>query len=1026
MEVNIRNKVVSNLDVASRPGQIVGNKRAAQTLAISTLLILTASSFMVAIAVPTPAGAATTSSSSTGTVKSLVDDFTKDAALDTSLWQINGPVGSAFGLEEIGTCISFSSSGTALLPLEPTFSSDGMEIAGINANCRGFTIQSVQAFVPPFSATAVVEGTVANGFGTFVFAISSASTDTGLVINGDLNPQDCSSLGDCGDPSTCGNPANENVATGNCFYGIGVKTGAGGGTWARLDKLYLTPSVDVFYTVQISVDVSGTAQYSISAGGNRLGEASTTVGTGPFYIILAEAEGTPVQGPGPNVAYWQSVSVNPSAASFSVYPTEPSYTTVTLNYTGQSLSGPIHVAVENSKGLPLGLNVTLRADGTKDFTKTLDLQPSSSGSSRITLNATLDCLTGKCNQPGGTQLPMDYNLTITASSGSYSKTSALQVQLQQAKWLVMLYSAADTGAGPGKPNDIEKSMASNLVQMAKASSADDNPAVGVLVLFAAGWAYTFPSNCTAPGTTQQPSDTIRLYRIANGTISQVGANWPETAANNPNTLNKFLSTSMALIPADRNQLIISGHGAGIQGVASDFLNGDTYMSIPQLADALAGVSPKLDILSFDACLMGQVDVLYQLRNDATYFTASERTVPGTGYDYTHMLLSLFDDPDQPTVDYLKNTVMYYGIKFSSQGLGRASTLAAINASELGGVVSALNSLSGILLQDYKANSGEFNASMLQVILHSQYANGEPYVDVRSFAQNILLSPSITDQNLKNAATAVIQATEEAVIANYTNYFVNGVNTPKMYEGLTVLLFGGARIPRLTYQMFAGFDNKLSFSNAAHWLPLLQAVNRSASASEAAWTLILLVHPGHQLFLSAYNSASGQTGINPGLLNDSRAEMELINGSYYCDLGNGTTLIALPSTVQSFSTVVDGSSMSEATEPYTMTYTVIQNGTVTSTRTVQGTIARDTLQSANATIQDGAISVAAATISSLTQSTTTLSSIQGTASSSLSASHTSSASSAASSTSYTTNGLMGMMAAVAVIGTISLVALRRRP
>ncbi len=1015
----------SNSGSAHSPGKVGRRSESHRVIAILVIIVLTVSAIVPLLAAPSPSRAATattTTTTATTTTAELFDDFTKDAALDTNLWQINGPVGSAFGLEEIGTCISFSSNGTAILPLEPTFSSDGMEIAGINADCRGFTIQSVQAFVPPFSATAVVEGTVANGFGTFVFAISSASTDTGVVINGDLNPQDCSSLGDCGDPSTCGNPANNNVATGNCFYGIGAKTGAGGGTWARLDKLYLTPSVGVFYTVQISVDVSGTAQVSISAGGHLLGEDSTTVGTGPFYAVLGEAEGTPVQGPGPNVAYWQSASVNPPAASFSVFPTEPSYRTLTLNYTGQSLSAPIHVAVENSKGLPLGLNVTLRAEGTKDYSKTLDLQPSSSGSSRITLNATLDCLTGKCNQPGGTQLPMDYNLTITASSGSYSETSALQVQLQDAKWLVMLYSAADTGAGPGKPNDIEKSMASNLVQMAKASDADDNPAVGVLVLFAAGWAYTFPSNCTAPGTTQQPSDTIRLYRVANGTISQVGANWPETAANNPNTLTKFIDTSMVLVPADRNQLIISGHGAGIQGVASDFLNGDTYMPITKLASALAGVSPKLDILSFDACLMGQVDVLYQLRNYATYFTASERTVPGTGYDYTHMLLSLFDDPDQPTVDYLKNTVMYYGIKFSSQGLGRASTIAAINASELGGVVSALNSLSGILLQDYKANSGEFNASMLQVILHSQYANGEPYVDVRSFAQNILLSPSITDQNLKNAATAVIQATEEAVIANYTNYFVNGVNTPKMYEGLTVLLFGGARIPRLTYQMFAGFDNQLSFSNAAHWLPLLQAVNRSASASEAAWTLILLVHPGHQLFLSAYSSASGETGINPGLLNDSRAEMELINGSYYCDLGNGTTLIALPSTVQSFSTVVDGSSMSEATEPYTMTYTVIQNGTVTSTKTVQGSISQNTLQSAAVAIQNGVLAVGAVTITTTTLSTTSsASSTTSSAALTTSSSSTSSASKSALSTTYA----LAVTLVVAVIAVELVISARRR-
>jgi hypothetical protein len=304
------------------------------------------------------------------------------------------------------------------------------------------------------------------------------------------------------------------------------------------------------------------------------------------------------------------------------------------------------------------------------------------------------------------------------------------------------------------------------------------------------------------------------------------------------------------------------------------------------------------------------------------------------------------------------------------------------------------------------------------------------VDVRSFAQNIVLSPSITDQNLKNAATAVIQATEEAVIANYTNFFVNGVNTPRMYEGLTVLLLGRAQIPRLTYQMYAGFENQLSFSNSAHWLPLLQAVNRSASASEAAWTLILLVHPGHQLFLSAYNSASGETGINPGLLNDSRAEMELINGSYYCDLGNGTTLIALPSTVQSFSTVVDGSSMSEATEPYTLTYTVVQNGTVTSTNTVQGTMNQYTFQSAAVTIQNGVLAVGAMTTTTPTASTTssasstTSSSASSTTSSAALTTSSSSTTSASKSSLTTTYALAGTLVAV-VIAVEFVISARRR-
>ncbi|MDA4137237.1 MAG: clostripain-related cysteine peptidase, partial [Thaumarchaeota archaeon] len=603
----------------------------------------------------------------------------------------------------------------------------------------------------------------------------------------------------------------------------------------------------------------------------------------------------------------------PTVPVLNVYPTESNFTTMVLNYTGKTLSSPIHVAVVDAD-LPLGFNLTLRAQGTTNFTKTLDLQPSATGTSTIMVNATLDCATGLCDQPGGTQLPLTQDVNITASSGSYSKENEIQVDLLKAEWLVMVYSAADTGNGKGLLNDIQASMGGNVVDMAATTGLHNDPAVGILDLFATGWTAGF-APYAAPGTTRQPADTIRLYRVSNGTIGQVGETWNETAMNDPDTLLKFINMSMALVPADRNQLIISGHGAGIQGVASDFHNGDTYMSIPQLASALSGVSPKLDVISFDACLEAQIDVLYQLRNYASYFTASELSVPGSGYNYTGFLGSLLTNPDQSTVSYVKVLVSTFNAKYSA--FHSNATLAAINATALGGVVSSLNTLSGILVTDYGAHSAAFNATMLQVLGKSASVDsGYPYLDIRSLAQNILLSPQITDQSVRNAAAAVIQADESAVIANSTNYWIHGRSTPIMYEGLTVLLFPQANVPKLWYQMFAGFDNQLSFSNSAHWLPLLRAVNRSSSLSTIAWTFVLLVHPGHQLFLNVYDSSGEQTGINPALENSSQSETQLIPGSIYADPGNGTTLIALPPSIQSFTAVVNGIEMAEGSEPYT--------------------------------------------------------------------------------------------------------------
>jgi hypothetical protein len=211
-----------------------------------------------------------------------------------------------------------------------------MKVAQANQSEVVGTIQSVNSFSPPFTATAVVEGTVSNGH-TFGFAIASTNASNGVLVYGNLNPTNCSQEGNCGDPTTCGTPANSAVPQNQCYYGIDAKTGKGGGSWPHAAKLYLTPSVNIFYTLQISVDASGSAQYSVSQGGQVLGQSTAQVGTGPFYIIMEQGEGAPVATPGPNQAYWTSVSLTPTTTTFS---TTSSYSTASSFSTASTAPGP--------------------------------------------------------------------------------------------------------------------------------------------------------------------------------------------------------------------------------------------------------------------------------------------------------------------------------------------------------------------------------------------------------------------------------------------------------------------------------------------------------------------------------------------------------------------------------------------------------------------------------------------------------------------------------------------------------------
>ena len=280
---------------------MISRKRCSKSLTAGGVLLSAAVVLLLAL---TPSRPAAVASPAPMLASLLSDDFTHDSQLNASLWEINGPAGLNFSAENCPSC--------TVIPLLPGFFSEGMEIAQANASSEIGTIQSIGSFSPPFTVSAAVEGTVSNGH-PIVFGITSASAASGVQITGNLNPNDCSNETNCGNPATCGNPANPSITANQCYYGIYARIGTGSGNWAKTPALNLSPRLGVVYTLQISVDGSGLAQFNVSLGGLVIGKSSGQVGAGPFYLVLAQSEGAPVPGPGPNQAYWRSVSVVPTA-----------------------------------------------------------------------------------------------------------------------------------------------------------------------------------------------------------------------------------------------------------------------------------------------------------------------------------------------------------------------------------------------------------------------------------------------------------------------------------------------------------------------------------------------------------------------------------------------------------------------------------------------------------------------------------------------------------------------------------------
>lgn len=379
--------------------------------ALVMFIFLLLASWTFSVVVPAPARA----SYSPSAAPIFADNFTRDSELNTNLWTINGPVGMAFGSLNCPSCTNIT--------LDPSFSSAGMEIAQINGSAEVGTIQSTESFTPPFTVTAIVEGAVSDGH-PFVFGVTSADASSGVQITGNLNPNDCSNETNCGDPTTCGIPANASIPAGQCFYGIYARTGTGGGHWVKSPFLVAKPSVGIVYTLEISVDSSGTSLFNISQSGEVLSSSVGSVGTGPFYLIVAQSEGSPVPGPGPNEAYWLSVSVIPTASSLG---STPSSSSTGLSSVEWLLIVLVVIAV-------LVLLVVLRSRGRRNLTVRVvdsgNLSPVAGAGVSADGPAHLSGSTGADGRIAfGTVKPGDYS--VQAGARGYAPSPAATVPVQR-------------------------------------------------------------------------------------------------------------------------------------------------------------------------------------------------------------------------------------------------------------------------------------------------------------------------------------------------------------------------------------------------------------------------------------------------------------------------------------------------------------------------------------------------------------------------------------------------------------------
>ena len=119
-------------------------------------------------------------------------------------------------------------------------------------------------------------------------------------------------------------------------------------------------------------------------------------------------------------------------------------------------------------------------------------------------------------------------------------------------------------------------------------------------------------------------------------------NLPKKSMGSSETLSEFIDFSMKKYKSDENILILWNHGGGaITGFGKDEnFNNDTLL-LNELKKGLKksyeNHKCKLDMIVFDACLMGSLETAYSIKDYADYMVASEEFVLGYGFNYKNIL-----------------------------------------------------------------------------------------------------------------------------------------------------------------------------------------------------------------------------------------------------------------------------------------------------------------------------------------------------------------------------------------------------
>lgn len=260
--------------------------------------------------------------------------------------------------------------------------------------------------------------------------------------------------------------------------------------------------------------------------------------------------------------------------------------------------------------------------------------------------------------------------------------------------------------------------------------------------------------------------------------------WGEQDMADGATLRRFLEEGVRRFPARRYGLVLADHGNGWGGLCLDDSGPeDEILTLDEVARALEESAParggrKLDLVSFDACLMASVEVALAVAPYGRIMVASEELEPLSGWDYLPVVRALEVRPDLEASALGKLAVQSFRRSFANSPLpevreeGRASTLSVLDLERMPPLRRALDRFGRAGLEDLSSRGRAAWLDLARARSRTeQYGSeglpedpGSAALDLGDLARRVARASPESEPG--RAAREVLRALEPVVLARY--------------------------------------------------------------------------------------------------------------------------------------------------------------------------------------------------------------------------------------------------------------------